>query len=196
MSALFLLHCPFVLARFCCFCFCDLLIGWNLLSERDRFVRFADVATGKSFIDCTNGFVHALMVCCGAGPIFAGSDFLFCIVFGIQFLAVVFDCFALASIGCSMFAGVVMGIDSWLENCRFSTSCTDNGAHAFARGIGARFLAIEALLRLFHTWHHSEAPVPSAISGGLFPPCQNYHHHVCVYCQLCVVVPLCHPCGL
>ena len=74
-------------------CVCGLLIGWHLLTERDRFVRFADVAIGRnSFIDGTNGFVHALVVCCGAGTTFAGSGFLFCIVLGVKFLAVGFDC--------------------------------------------------------------------------------------------------------
>ena len=63
------------------------------MDERDRFVLFADVATGNSFIDGTNGFVHALMVCCRAGTTFDGSDFLFCIVLGIEFHAVDFDCF-------------------------------------------------------------------------------------------------------
>ena len=61
------------------------------MAERERFVWFADLATGNSFIDGTNGFVHALVVCCGAGTIFAGSAFLFCIVFGIEFLAVGYD---------------------------------------------------------------------------------------------------------
>ena len=39
-------------------------------------VLFADVAPGKFFADGTNGFVHALVGCCGAGTTF--SDFLFC----------------------------------------------------------------------------------------------------------------------
>ena len=50
------------------------------MAERDSIVQFADVDTGNSFIDGTNGFVRALVVCCGAGTTFAGSDFLFCIV--------------------------------------------------------------------------------------------------------------------
>ena len=69
------------------------------MAERDRFVRFPDVATENSLFDCTNGFVHALVVCCGAGTTFAGSEFLFCVVFGIEFLAVGFDCFVRTSIG-------------------------------------------------------------------------------------------------
>ena len=46
------------------------------------------------------------------------SDFLLCIVFGIQFLAVGFDCVYLLS----MVAGVVMGIGGCHEKGRFSTS--------------------------------------------------------------------------
>ena len=110
------------------------------MAERDRFLRFADVDKGNFFIDGTNGFVHALVVCCGAGTTFAGSDFLFCIVFGIEFLAVGFDCFVLTSIVCSMAAGVVMGIDGLSEKGRFSTSCAVNVAHEFANGMGAGFL--------------------------------------------------------
>ena len=77
----------------------------------DRFVLFADVPTGKSFIDGKNGFFHALVVCCGEGTTFAGSNFLFCIVVGIEFLAIGFDCFVLTFIVCLMVAGVVMEID-------------------------------------------------------------------------------------
>ena len=46
-----------------CWCYvCGLLLGWNWLgngpvSVKDRFVRFADVATGNSFIDGKKGFV-------------------------------------------------------------------------------------------------------------------------------------------
>ena len=110
------------------------------MAERDRFVRFADVATRNSFIDGTNGFVYALVVCCGAGTTVAGSDFLFCIVFGIEFLADGFDCFVLTSIVCLMVVGVVMGINGLHETGRVSTSCTVNVAHAFASGMGAGFL--------------------------------------------------------
>ena len=110
------------------------------MTEWDRFVRFADVATGHSFIDGTNGFVHALVVCCGAGITFAGSDFLFCFVIGMEFLAVGFDCFVLTSIVCLMVVGVVMGVVDLHETDRFSTSCTVNVAHAFASGMGAGFL--------------------------------------------------------
>ena len=46
------------------------------------------------------------MVCCGAGITFAGSDFLFCIGFGSEFLAVGFGCLVLTSIGCSMLVGI------------------------------------------------------------------------------------------
>ena len=108
--------------------------------ERDRFVRFTDVPTGNSFIDGTNGFVHALVVCCGTGTTFTDSDFLFCIVFAIEFLAVGFDCFLLTYIVCSIVVGVVMGIDGLHEKGRLSTSCTVNVVHAFASGMGAGFL--------------------------------------------------------
>ena len=110
------------------------------MAERDRCVRFADIATGNSFIDGTNGFVHVLVVCCGAGTTFAGSNFLFCIAFGIEFIAVGFDCFVITSIVCSMVAGVVMGIDGLHEKDRFSTFCTVNVVHTFVSGIGAGFL--------------------------------------------------------
>ena len=116
-------------------CICGLLIGWHLLAKRDSFVLFADVATGKSSINGTNGFVHALVVCCGAGTIYTFSDFLFCTVFGIEFLAVGFDCFVLTSIGFSMVAGVVMGIDGWHEKGQFFPPCMVNVAHAFTSGI-------------------------------------------------------------
>ena len=56
--------------------------------ESGSFVRFADVATGNSFIDSTNGFVHALLICCGPVTTFSVSDFLFCTAFGTEFLAV------------------------------------------------------------------------------------------------------------
>ena len=106
------------------------------MDERDRFVLFADVATGNSFIDCTNGFVNLLVVCCGVGTTVTGSDFLFCIVFGIEFLVVGFDCVVFTCI-CLMVAGVVMGIDGWHERGRVSTSFMVNVAHAFASGMGA-----------------------------------------------------------
>ena len=109
------------------------------MAERDHFVRFADVATGNTLIDGMNGFVHALVVCCGAGTTFSGSEFLFCIVYGIEFLAVGFDCFVLNSIGCSMVAGVVMGFDGLHEKGRFYTSYTVNVVHAFTSDIGAGF---------------------------------------------------------
>ena len=56
--------------------------------ENGRFVRFTNVATGNSFIDGTNGFAQALVICCGPVTTFAGSDFLFCTAFGTEFLAV------------------------------------------------------------------------------------------------------------
>ena len=86
--------------------------------ERDRF-------------DGTKGFVQALVVCCGADTTFTGSDFLFCIVFGIEFLAVSFgSCLVLTFIGSSMV--VVCGVDDYSEKGRFSTSCMVSVAHAFA----------------------------------------------------------------
>ena len=110
------------------------------MAERDRFVRFADVYTVNSFIDGMIGFVHALVVYCWESTTFAGSVFLFCIVFGTEFLAVGCDCFVLTSIVCLMVVGVVMGIDGLHETGRFYTSCTVNVAHAFASGMGAGFL--------------------------------------------------------
>ena len=76
--------------------------------ERDRFVRFSYVANGNSIIDGRKGFVQALVVCCGADITFTGSDFLFCIVFGIEFLAVCVGCLVLTFIGSSMV--VVCGV--------------------------------------------------------------------------------------
>ena len=35
-----------------------------------RFVRYAAVASGNSFIDGKNGFAQVLVVCCGAGSTF------------------------------------------------------------------------------------------------------------------------------
>ena len=66
--------------------------------EGGRFVRFGDVANGNSIIDGTKGFVQALVVCCVADTTFTGSGVLFCLVFGIEFLAVCFGCFVLTSI--------------------------------------------------------------------------------------------------
>ena len=126
----------------CWCCVPGLLIGWPRLAERDRFVRLADVATGNSLIDGTNGFVHAFVVCCGAGTTVAGSDFLFCIVFGIEFLAIGFHCFVLTLIVCLMVVGVVMGIDGLHKTGRFSTSCTVNVAHAFEKWYGRWFPAV------------------------------------------------------
>ena len=56
--------------------------------ENGRFVRFADVVTGISFIDGTHGFVHAFVICCGLVTTFTVSDFLFYTAFGTEFLAV------------------------------------------------------------------------------------------------------------
>ena len=65
---------------------------------------------------------------------------LTCIDFGIEFLAVGFDCFVLTSIVCLMVVDVVMGIDGLHETGRFSTSCSVNVAHAFSSDMGAGFL--------------------------------------------------------
>ena len=102
----------------------------------DHFFRFAGIATGNSFIDGTKGFVQALVVCCGAVTNLAGSDCQFCIVFGIEFLAVGIGCFLLTSIGCSMVSGVVMGIDGWPAKGGLSTSCTVNVAHVLVSAMG------------------------------------------------------------
>ena len=82
------------------------------------------------------------MVCCGAGTTFAGSDFLFYIVYGIEFLAVGFVCLILTPIGSSMVAGVVVGIDGGPEKCGFFTSCTVNVGYAFVSGIRVWFTAV------------------------------------------------------
>ena len=92
-----------------------------------HFVRFADVATGNVFIDDTNGFVHALVVCCGPVTTFSGSEFLFCIAFGTEFLAV--GCLVLNSIGTLLV--VVCGVDGVFVKVRYPTV-----AHAFVNGTG------------------------------------------------------------
>ena len=133
VSAMFFsfpVHRPFVLPSFVC----GLLLGWYCLAdgpENVHFVRFADVATGNSFIDDTNGFVHALVVCCGPVTTFAGSKFLFCIAFGTEFLAV--GCLVLNSIGTLLV--VVCGVDGVFEKGRFPTV-----AHAFVNGTAVGFL--------------------------------------------------------
>ena len=99
--------------------------------ENIHFVRFADVATGNSFIDDTNGFVRALVVCCGPVNTFAGSEFLFCIAFCTEFLA--FGCLVLNYIDTLLV--VVCGVDGVFEKGHFSTV-----AHAFVNGTGAGFL--------------------------------------------------------
>ena len=86
--------------------------------DRDRFVRFADVANGNSIIDGTKSFVQALVICYGADTTFTGSDFLFCIVFGIEFLAVCVGCLVRTFIGSSMV--VVCGVDECSEKGIFS----------------------------------------------------------------------------
>ena len=50
-----------------------------------------------------------------AGTTFAGSNLLLCNVFIIEFLAVCFGCLVLTSTGCSVVAGVVIGIDGDLK---------------------------------------------------------------------------------
>ena len=96
-----------------------------------NFVRFADVATRNVFFDDTNGFVHALVVCCDPVTTFAGSKFLFCIAFGTEFLAV--GCLVLNSIGTLLV--VVCGVDGVFVKVRYHTV-----AHAFVYGTGAGFL--------------------------------------------------------
>ena len=86
-----------ICSSLCCWCLvcigCIVCICCCWLAdcpESGRFVRFADVANGKSIVDGTNGFVQALVVGCGADTTFTGSGFLFCLDFGIEFLVVCF----------------------------------------------------------------------------------------------------------
>ena len=104
--------------------------------ENGRFVRFADVATENSFIDGTNGCVHAFVICCGPVTTFTVSDFLFCTAFGTEFLAV--GCLGLTSFGAVLV--VACGGDGVLEKGRFSYSCTVSVAHTFVNGMGTGFL--------------------------------------------------------
>ena len=92
-----------------------------------------NVANGNSFIDGTNGFVHTLVVCCVPVTTFSGSDFLFFIAFGTEFLAV--GCLVLTSIG------TLLGL--WLLELMVALkrlTCTVSVAHAFVDGMGAGFL--------------------------------------------------------
>ena len=90
--------------------------------EKDRFVLYASVATGNSFINGMKGFVQALVVVMGRVQPFSVPTS--CSVFVIEFLAAAFGCLILTYIGSSMVAGVVVGIDVVIEKVRFSTSCT------------------------------------------------------------------------
>ena len=90
-------HRPFVLPCFvggvfvaCC------LVGIDCLMVLKMSILSGSL-TGNSLIDDTNGSVHALVICCGPVTTFAGSEYLFCISFGTEFLAV--GCLVLNSIG-------------------------------------------------------------------------------------------------
>ena len=78
------------------------------------------------------------MVCCGADTTFTGFEFLFGIVFGIEFLDHGVGCLALTFIGSSMV--VVCVVDGGPRKGRISTSCTVCVAHVFINGSGAGFL--------------------------------------------------------
>ena len=111
---LFPVHRPFV--RPCFVVLCLWLAAWlSDCPQNGRFVRFADVATGNSFIDGTNGFVHALVIWCGPVTTFSVSDFLFFIAFVTEFLAV--GCLVLTSFGALLV--VACGVDGVLEKDRF-----------------------------------------------------------------------------
>ena len=70
----------------------------------------------------------------------SGSLTFYIVFFGTEFLAIGFDSIVLTCIGCSMVAGVVMGMYGLPEKGSFCTSCTVNVAHVFACSIGAGFL--------------------------------------------------------
>ena len=66
---------------------------------------------------------------------------------------------AVCAFQCQLF--VVLALVGVISSCAIS-ACL---------GMIAEPLAIEALLRPFHKGPHSEAPVPSGKSGGVFLPC-------------------------
>ena len=116
--------------------------------ENGCFVRFADVATGNSFIDGTNGFVNP---CIGdllwRLPLttLAVSDFLCYTDFGTEFLAV--GCLVLTSFGALLV--VASGVVGVHEKGRFSTSCTVSVAHALVNGTGVGFPLLNVNIFLF-----------------------------------------------
>ena len=99
---------------------CLWLAAWLVLishsPENGRFVWFADVAPGNSFIDGTNDFVHAFVICCAPVTTFSVSDLMFCTAFDTEFLAV--GCLVLTSFGALLVV-----------------SCRVDVAHAFVTGM-------------------------------------------------------------
>ena len=147
---LFPVHRPFVRPCFVGVVFvacCLVGIDWP---ENGRFVWFNDVATGYSFIGGTNGFVHALVFCCGPVTTFSVPDFLFFTDFGTEFLAVGY--LALTSFGALLV--VVCGVDGVLEKDNFSTSCSVSVAHAFVNGMGDGFMLSCLIVGLFDAGAH------------------------------------------
>ena len=129
------------------------------------------------------------VVRCDAGEFFA--FFSVSIIFVQRRLVVACPMSTVCTFECSLF--VVLALVGVMSSCAISAGL--DFRHA-GPGMMAELLAIEALLMAFHKGPHSEAPISSAKSRRLFLPCQNYLQHVCVVCQFCVVVPLCHLCGL
>ena len=69
-----------------------------------------------AFLPEINGFVQALVDCCGAGTTFVGSNFLFRMVLGIEFLAICVWYFGYFPDGCGVVA------NGSLEYCRVPPS--------------------------------------------------------------------------
>ena len=167
------------------------VMGIDGLPEKGRFSTSWTVNVAHAFSSGIGaGFLLSCfcVVCCDAGAVFA--FFSASILFGQWLLVVACSCpqFARLSISC------LLSLHWWgvVSSCAISAALDFRLA---CPGMVVELLAIEALLRPFHTWPHSEAPGPSRKSCGVFLPCQNKLQYVCVICQFCVV-PLCHPCGL
>ena len=96
VSAMFIVSSTSSICFFLVCCVCSMLNGWNLLAdgpERDRFARFADVATGNSFMGGMKGFVPGIGRLLWGGYTFTVSNFLFCIILVLSsLLLVLIDC--------------------------------------------------------------------------------------------------------
>ena len=72
---------------------------------------------------------------------------------------------------------VVLALVEVMSSCAISAGLDFRPA---SPGMVTELLEIEALLRPYHKGPHSESTVPSGKYDGVFLPCKNYLHHVCV----------------